>query len=94
MLMATQDLLPEVRYSFEFNKKIPKDAIALFSNYVDKIWVTAWFSISKPLILYQALEPVAHKVIYYSNVPLVGKRCETLKQLRHESVFNSKKDLV
>lgn len=94
LLMATQDLLPNVKYSFEWNKNINSDAIILLSNYVKKIWVVAWFSISKPVYLYQSLEPIANKVTYYSNETLCGHRCDTLKQLKDENISNIKKNLV
>lgn len=96
LLMATMDLFPHYRFAFEYKKDVNNDAYALLNLYINRIVVTAWFSISKPVYLYKSLNNFeVDKIFYQSNYELIGKRFSTLKNLYdNESIFGIESEMV
>lgn len=88
MLMATMDLLPPVYRFIEYKDVVTTENIqqvVLFGHFADFIAVNAWFSVSKPdSLLYILQHFEKDKIVYYSNMELIGNRCFSLADLKSE----------
>jgi hypothetical protein len=84
MLMSVMDCITSASRFFEYkdiNESVARQVI-LFGHYSDYIYIDAWFSISKPNLLFRVLDNFPEKKIYHRmNVDYTrGTKFESLKE--------------